>query len=148
MADLTEYIAIAEKVVEGVEQLSMYWDAKGLDMHIAVREGSPSTGAVIVVSTKHWTRVHYVNTGMGVDGAWDGLTSMAKTISRTLVISTKGPYVYIPKLSAAQTQNVFNHIVHEVDEVTDHEVTVTRVWEMSWEIDDAVAPPGSEMGVA
>lgn len=139
MAEVAAFIAVAEKVVEGVEQLSLYWDAKGLDMHMAVK-----TTGTIVVSTKHWTRVHYLETGLDADKAWDALIQLAKKISRTLVVSKKGPYVYVPKLSAAQTQNVFNHLKRLVKEMTGKEGEITRVWEMSWDIDDAVAPPGSE----
>lgn len=143
MTDLNTYLTVAEEVVEAVEQLSLYWDAKGLDMHIAVKENE-GRGAVIVVSTKHWTRVHYLETGLESAKAWEALLALAKKISRTLVASAKGPYVYIPKLSAAQTQNVFNHLKTVIKEITGEDSEVTRVWEMSWEIEDAVGPPGSE----
>jgi hypothetical protein len=142
------HLALAELIVEGAEQLSHYWDAKGLDMHIAVKQptnenDTNKSKSVIAVSTKHWSRVHYINpqSSFTPENAWDALAALAQKIGRTLVISQKGPYVYIPKLSAAQTQNVFNYLKQEISNITGDDVKVTRVWEMSWDIDDAVPPP-------
>jgi hypothetical protein len=133
MASLGLYIAVAEQVIEGVEQLSLYWDAKGLDMHIAVK-----SSGTIAVSTKHWSRVHYMRCeGICAEKAWKLLLETAQMISRTLVKSVKGPYVYIPKLNSEQTQSVFNHIKQKMNEGTE----IDRVWEISWDIDDAISPP-------
>ena len=130
------FITTAELVSEGIEQLSEYWDAKGLDMHIAVKEGG-----TIAVSSKHWTRVHYVESQLKDEcAAWDVLAGISETIGRTLVLSTKGPYVYIPKLSAAQTQAVFNHIRQAIHKATGGKTKVTRRWQLSWKIDDAILP--------
>ena len=130
------FIATAELVSEGIEQLSEYWDAKGLDMHIAVKEGG-----TIAVSSKHWTRVHYVESQLKDEcAAWEILATVSEKISRTLVLSSKGPYVYIPKLSAAQTQAVFNHLRKVIHEATGEKSKVTRRWQLNWKIHDAILP--------
>ena len=92
--ELATAIVIAEQLVNAAEKLSDYWDETGLDMHIAVK---PRT---IAVSTKHWSRVHYLSTnGMTPKEVWEELKKLATEIKRKLVLSTKGPYVYVPKLN-------------------------------------------------
>ena len=48
-------------------------------------------------------------------------------------------YVYVPKLSAEQTQSVFNMIKQEISQLGGQS-TVKRIWQSSWDIGDAVLP--------
>ena len=129
----------AIELAEELEKVKGYWDDKGLDMHIAVKktkydnDGHQKRGAVIAVSTKHWARVHYLYTEKDADELWIDLKSVAETVGRSLVKGAYGPYVYIPKLSVKQTQDIFNKIRGCIG---DHEIK--RKFQFSWKIDDAV----------
>ncbi len=114
----------------GAEKLKGYWDETGLDMHIAV-----TTDNKVIVSTKHWVRKHYIQTQMDPNILWERLGEVCNRIGRKLIRSEKGPYVYIDNLNIKQTQEVFNIIV-EVLGVD----TIDRVWELSWDIQNAVLP--------
>lgn len=128
---MAEFIVIAIEVAEQAEKLKGYWDDTGLDMHIAVK-----ICGTIAVSTKHWTRVHYItptptNT---VQEIWKNLGTVSDDIGRKFIRSEKGPYVYINKLNEDQTQAVFDKLKEKFGN------NVKRVWELSWDIDDAVLP--------
>lgn len=124
-----DYIADLQEVVETGEKLKGYWDDTGLDMHIAVK-----LDGRIAVSTKHWTRVHYIVTPYSASILWTGLGEISEAIGRKLVRSTKGLYVYVHKLNAAQTLDVFDKIKHRFGG------TVERHLEWSWDISDAFRP--------
>ena len=132
-----QYIDTIESIIEQAEKLKGYWDETGLDMHIAVK-----MNGVIAVSTKHWSRVHYLRTKCTFNVIWEKLNDiMSTSIGRTLIKSKKGNYVYINKLNSQQTQNVFDHFKNVFGN------DVTKVWEYSWKIDDAnllKKPPGGE----
>ena len=119
-------------VKDGAEKLKGYWDETGLDMHIAVKKDS-----TVVVETKHWVRKHYVQTNLNTDTIWELLGNMSNKIGRKLIRSEKGPYVYINKLSVKQTQKVFDLLIEELGVSKDD---ISRVWEINWDIDDAVLP--------
>ena len=147
------YINTIENVIEQGEKLKGYWDETGLDMHIAVKKDGR-----IAVSTKHWSRVHYIRTQYnsgsdsgngngngsgsgscgdssgGSDVIWEKLSIISKNIGRTLIKSKKGDYVYINKLNKKQTQKIFDRFKEMFGD------DVIKVWEFSWDIDDAVLP--------
>ena len=129
----------AIEFVEEMEKVKGYWDDKGLDMHIAVKKskfcdnGDRKRGAVIAVSTKHWARVHYLYTQKTAKELWANLAGVAGDVGRSLVKGAYGPYVYIPKLSVNQTQDIFNRIRACVGS---HDIK--RKFQFSWKIDDAV----------
>lgn len=118
----------AIEIIEDLEKVKGYWDEKGLDMHIAVKENG-----WIAVSTKHWGRVHYLKTNDKPYDLWQTLKQVAQEVGRSLVKSVQGPYVFIPKLGKEQTQNVFNIIRSKLGQ---HKIE--RKFEFSWDIDDAV----------
>ena len=131
-----DWIKTAETVVEGLEKAKGYWDAKGLDMHIAILENENRKS--IAVSTKHWPRVHYLRMkDVEVSELIDVLKTICEEVGRSVISSVQGPYVYIPKLNMVQTQDIFNKIQKELK---DREITfrIIRLWQMSWDIEDAV----------
>lgn len=83
--------------------------------------------------------MHYVQTALTTAQAWTALQQVSEQVKRVLVRSVKGPYVYVPKLSAEQTQSVFNMIKQEISQLGGQS-TVKRIWQSSWDIDDAVLP--------
>lgn len=117
------------QVASELEAARGYWDESGLDMHIAIKQDGR-----VAVSSKHWARTHYIRTrGKTVQQLWQALRDVATRIGRSLVRSKYGPYVYVPKLNVAQTQDVFDRLKQELD---CHDIE--REWEFSWRIDDAV----------
>lgn len=130
MAAVAGVIIAAAELVDQLEQAKEFWDQTGLDMHIAVKKDGR-----LAVSTKHWSRVHYIRTGKTTEALWDVVQSVGRTIGRSLVRSEQGPYVYIPKLNVDQTQAVFDLFKDELG----HE-NVERVLSWSWKIEDAVLP--------
>ena len=112
-----------------VEKIKGYWDDKGLDFHIAVKQDGR-----LAVSTKHWSRVHYIVTDKSPEEIWDAIKKVAAKISRNLVRSKLGPYVFIPKLNIEQSQHVFDFFKQELG------YNILRKWEFSWDIDDAILP--------
>ena len=130
---MANYISDITKIVTKLEKLKGYYDETGLDMHIAV-VALTNNNAHVVVSTKHWTRVHYIKTHRSADECWDILFKISKKIGRTLIRSKKGRYIYINKLSLQQTQNIFDIFKSEFG------VDISRVWELDWEIDNSVMP--------
>jgi hypothetical protein len=124
-----EFIAELPELIEDAEKLKGYWDETGLDMHIAAK-----CDGKIVVSTKHWTRVHYIVTSYSAFLLWKGLGDVSQDIGRKLIRSKKGDYVYIHKLSNKQTLDVFNKIVDRFDG------KIERHLEWSWDISDAFIP--------
>ena len=118
------------EIIEEAEKLKGFWDDTGLDMHIAVKKDHR-----IAISTKHWVRVHYITTNQSTDEMWKSVGKISKNIGRTLIKSPNGPYVYINKLSEIQTEQIFEKF-KEYFGVKN----VVRVWEIHWEIDDAVLP--------
>lgn len=126
---MTEYITDIQNVIAVAEQAKGFWDAQGLDMHIAVKQDSR-----LAVSTKHWMRVHYIDTGLLPSQIWEKLNEVCKAIGRKLIKSTNGPYVYINKLNVKQTQHIFDLLKKTFG------TNITRVWEVSWDIDDAFLP--------
>jgi len=121
------FLIEASEFVSEVEKLQGYWDDKGLDMHIAVK-----LNGMIAVSTKHWTRTHYIVTDKTIEELWNILIEISKEIGRKYVKSVRGSYVYIPKLNIAQTQDIFDNMKKKLG------YEIDRKWEISWDIDDAV----------
>lgn len=130
--DIQNIIVEITEIVEEGEKIKGYWDDTGLDMHIAVKENGS-----MVISTKHWFRVHYIDTSLDSDETWNRLRGVAENIGRKLIKSQKGQYVYIHKLNETQTKDIFDQIVTGLD--CDRN-DISRVWEMSWDISDAVVP--------
>lgn len=128
-------IADIIKIVQELEKVKGYYDDAGLDMHIAVVPHGDNTSQV-VVSTKHWSRVHYITTSSTTTQCWDTLLNISKQIGRTLIKSKKGRYVYINKLNLEQTQSIFDLFKDEFGN------NIDRVWEFSWDIDNSVLPEG------
>jgi len=122
------------QIVEELEKLKGYYDDTGLDMHIAVVPLTSAPGSNVVVSTKHWARVHYIRTKITPEMCWDKLIEISSEIGRTLIKSKKGKYVYINKLNLDQTQSVFDIFKDNFGK------DITRAWERSWKIDDSVLP--------
>jgi len=120
------------EIREEAERLKGYWDETGLDMHIAVKEDKN-----VMVKTKHWARNHYVSTDLEPMEIWKILGNLSGKIGRKLIRSEKGPYVYINKLNSKQTQEIFNMMIEELGATRDD---ISRVWEMKWDIEDAVIP--------
>ncbi len=118
----------AIEIVEDLEKVKGYWDDKGLDMHIAIKQNG-----WIAVSTKHWGRVHYLKTNKEPLQLWKHIKDVALEVGRSLIKSKQGPYVYISKLGVEQTQNVFNIIRSTIGTHT-----ISRKFQFSWDIDDAV----------
>lgn len=126
-----EVVVALSQLKEGAEQLKGYWDETGLDMHIAVKENK-----MIAVSTKHWVRTHYIKTNKTPSELWKDLFRVCDMIGRKLIKSEKGPYVYINKLNIKQTQRIFDMIIEETGAKRDD---ISRVWELSFNIKDAVS---------
>lgn len=124
---LAGVIIEAIEIAEELEKVRGYWDDKGLDMHIAVKADGR-----LAVSTKHWVRVHYIKTYKTPEELWKILSKVATAIGRSLVRSKYGPYVYIPKLSIEHTQHIFDMFKKDLGH------NIDRVYEFSWDIDDAV----------
>lgn len=117
------------QVASELEAARGYWDENGLDMHIAIKRDGQ-----VAVSTKHWARTHYIRTrDKSVEQLWQALRVVAAAVGRSLVRSKYGPYVFVPKLNVAQTQDVFDRLKQELDCYD-----VEREWEFTWSIDDAV----------
>ena len=119
----------AVEIIESTEKLKGYWDDKGLDMHMAVKDSKQ-----IVVSTKHWVRVHYIISNKDTDELWKLIRTVATQVGRSLIRSNQGPYVYIHKLNAGQTQDIFNKLRRVIGG------RVRRKYQLSWNIDDAIVP--------
>lgn len=130
---MTIYIASAFEIVDELEKLKGYYDETGLDMHIAVVPKGTRKSDVIV-STKHWIRVHYIHTDKTSDECWNTLEQISKLIGRTFIKSEKGNYVYVNKLNLKQTQSVFDIFKEYFGK------NITRIWEMSWDIAGSVTP--------
>ena len=122
-------ITMTAELVSEIEKLKGYWDESGLDMHIAVKKNG-----MLAVSTKHWSRVHYIVTDKNTDKLWKIVKDIAKDIGRSLIKSEKGPYVYISKLNVNQTQAVFDKFKQVLGD------NVERHIQWSWNIKDAVLP--------
>ncbi len=120
------------EVKEGAEKIKGYWDETGLDMHIVV-----TSDKKVVVSSKHWIRVHYIQTELDSNVLWGKLEKVSDRIGRKLIRSEKGSYVYINKLNIEQTQEVFDIIVKVLGV---DKGDISRVWELSWDIENAVLP--------
>lgn len=120
-------ITIASELVTEIEKLKGYWDESGLDMHIAVKKNG-----MLAVSTKHWSRVHYIVTDKQPDELWTVVIKVANDVGRSLIKSEKGPYVYINKLNVKQTQNIFDKFKILLGD------NIERHLQISWNIDDAV----------
>ena len=130
--DIQNIIVDITEIIEETEKIKGYWDDTGLDMHIAVKKNK-----MIAVSTKHWFRVNYIDTKLDPKEIWKRLRKVSTSVGRKLIKSQKGDYVYIHKLNDAQTKDIFDKIGNMVG---CSDADVTRVWEMSWEIKDAVLP--------
>jgi hypothetical protein len=130
---MADHIADIIEIVTELEKIKGYYDDAGLDMHIAVVALAPNNTHV-VVSTKHWFRVHYINVEKSASDCWDILFKISKRIGRTLIKSKKGKYVYVNKMNLEQTQSVFDILKEEFGN------NISRVWEPSWDIDDSVLP--------
>lgn len=124
-----ENIENIEKI-EVAEQSKSFWDAQGLDTDIAVRRDSQ-----LVLATRHWATHHYIDTQLSPTEIWKHIETICKHIGRNFTPSQNGPYVYINNLNVSQTQDLFNLFTK-----TFGGNNITRVWELSWEIDDAVLP--------
>lgn len=124
-----QFITDVESIIEVTEQAKGFWDAQGLDLHIAVK-----SDGIIAVSTKHWARVHYITTDITIDQIWLKIEMICRDIGRTLIRSKNGPYVYINKLNLVQTQHIFDLFKKTFGN------NITRVWEFDWEIENAVVP--------
>jgi hypothetical protein len=129
---MAHYIVILKEVVSAAEQVKGYWDESGLDMHIAVKKSGQ-----IVVSTKHWGRVHYLipKDKISPDDLWNILGEVSDDVGRKLIKSEKGPYVYIHKLNINQTQHIFDTIKRKIVNFT-----IERHLEWSWDISDVILP--------
>jgi hypothetical protein len=133
MASASALVIIeAIEMVEEMEKVKGYWDDKGLDMHIAVKLNKDGQ-SIIVVNTKHWIRLHYLYSEKNPSDIWSDLKIIANNIGRSLVKGAYGPYVYIPKLSVKQTQDIFNKIRGQIGK---HRIK--RKFQFSWNIDDAL----------
>ena len=84
-----------------------------------------------------WLRTHYIQTRESTDKLWEHLYAVSEEIGRKLIKSEKGPYVYINKLNIKQTQEIFDLIIKELSV---SRTNISRVWEISFQIDDAVLP--------
>ena len=127
---MAHYIIMLQEVVSGAEKAKGYWDESGLDMHIAVKKSGQ-----IAVSTKHWSRVHYIITEENTDTLWDKLGEVSDEVGRKLIKSNKGNYVYIHKLNLNQTQSIFDKIKEKLENIK-----IERHFEWSWDISDSVLP--------
>jgi len=125
-------LTTAETVIEALEQAKGYWDETGLDMHIAVKANKQ-----VAVSTKHWARVHYIQTKLSPEDMWKRLAMVSNMVGRKLIRSEKGPYVYINKLNESQTKSIFDKIVSALE---CNNGDVTRNLQYSWNIKDAILP--------
>ena len=85
-----EYIDTIENIFEQAEKLKGYWDETGLDMHIAVKKSG-----TIAVSTKHWSRVHYIITDLSSDDIWNEMGYISKDIGRKFIKKYKRERMYI-----------------------------------------------------
>lgn len=119
-------------IIDEAEKLKGYWDDTGLDMHIAVKANKQ-----FAVSTKHWTRVHYVQTTLEPKEVWSKIFEVSNVVGRKLIRSTKGPYVYINKLNESQTKSIFDKFVSVLG-CTNNDVT--RNLQYTWSIKDAILP--------
>lgn len=135
---MAKYIQNLEEIVDTFEKLKGYWDNTGLDLHIAVVELPMSTldnaKTHVVVSTKHWSRVHYINVNQTSKQVWKHLHQISEEIGRKFIKSTKGKYVYINKLNIEQTQNIFNIFKQHFG------TNIVRAWEMRWDINGSTFP--------
>lgn len=128
IADIIDIVTLTE-----MEKIKGYYDDTGLDMHIAV-VGLTSNTTHVVVSTKHWGRVHYIKAEKTPEDCWNILFKIAERIGRTLIKSKKGRYVYVDKLNLDQTQSVFDIFKDEFGN------DISRAWEISWDIENSVLP--------
>lgn len=130
MALLTAGLIIeAVSLIGEAEKLRDYWDDNGFDFHLAVKQDGR-----VAVSTKHWGRVHYIVTELDVESLWDKVMSVAESCGRSLVKSSQGTYVYIPKLNKEQAQRFFDKMKVALG------YKIERKFEFEWSIDDAVLP--------
>ena len=138
---MADWISTAELIVEELEKAKGFWDEQGLDMHLAVLQDPTDERVTLAVSTKHWASVHYVHTEeTRPDVVWNVLRSVCQEAGRMAVRSVQGPYVYIPKLNAAQTQTMLDKVVDTMraQHITNY---IARKWQISWNIRNAVTPP-------
>lgn len=119
-------------IIQQAEQMKGYWDETGLDMHIAVKANKQ-----VAISTKHWGRVHYIQTKLEPYQIWLKLDEISKIVGRKLIRSTQGPYVYINKLNEHQTKSIFDKLCAALGCTSND---VTRNWQYSWKIKDAILP--------
>jgi hypothetical protein len=132
---MAEYITVLLSIIKEAEKAKGYWDDAGLDMHIAVKKGFNDMG-VIAVSTKHWGRVHYLQTTLtDTNKIWNDLGIIAGEIGRTYIKSAKGTYVYLNNLNLHQTQSVFDKFKEKFGN------NIKRGFPgFGWDIDSAVLP--------
>lgn len=130
---MSNHISDILQIIEKLEKIKGYYDDTGLDMHIAV-VALTNNNTHVVVSTKHWTRVHYIKTNKNSDECWNILFKISNKIGRTLIKSTRGKYVYINKLNVDQTQNIVEILKDEFGN------NIDRIWELNWDIDNSVLP--------
>ena len=100
---MNNFITDIVDIVDDTEKLKGYWDESGLDLHIAIKKNG-----TIAVSTKHWIRVHQIQTGLTNKEILVKLGVLSIQIGRKLIKSKKGSYLYINKLNLDQTQKIFN----------------------------------------
>ena len=113
-------LANIKDIIEAAEKAKGYWDETGLDMHIAVKSNKQ-----ITVSSKHWARVHYIQTKISPSLIWENLAEISNDIGRKYIRSEKGPYVYVNNLNITQTQEVFDKLVEGMG---CSKKDVSRVW--------------------
>lgn len=133
----SQYIQHIEHIFEGAEKLKGYWDDCGLDFHIAVVKITNSSKSIknhIVVSTKHWCRVHYIHSKFSSCDVWKHLFQISDEIGRKFIKSTKGDYVYIHKLNLEQTQSIFDLFKKHFGN------KIHRAWELKWDINGSCLP--------
>ena len=118
------------KLMDEAEMLKGYWDDTGLEMYIAVKNNK-----MVAISTKHWWRVNYISTELEPNEIWNHLKEISEEVGRKLIKPDEGDYVYIHMLNKTQTKDIFDKIVSKLN---CNNTNISRVWERSWEIDDAV----------
>ena len=120
-----ERLATGEDVVSefnDVQQLfektEQYYDSLGMSLSMAVRKDN-----VIVLSSKHWLRNCYIEVQQIDDddkfvyGLWDILVTVSRIIKRELErVPPETKYVFVSKLSRAQTIKVYEAIIQELED--------------------------------
>lgn len=112
---------VIQTTLEEIHETEVYYDSLGMALSMAVLKNN-----IIVLSSKHWMKNCYIevqvpetenNNDKFVYGLWDVLVKISRTINREFDrASNEDKYVYISNLNRAQTAQVYESIIKELED--------------------------------